>query len=89
MLAGVAPLPASSGAILRYRLNRSGDRALNRALYLAALSRMAHDPETKVYLARRLAEGKTKPEIRRGRVPWSSGNEGVVVMLSDGARAGR
>jgi transposase len=46
-------------------INRSGDRALNRALHLAVLSRMAHDPETKAYVARRLAEGKTKPEVRR------------------------
>jgi transposase len=65
MLAGVAPLQASSGTVLRYRLNRSGDRALNRALHLAVLSRMAHDPETRAYVARRLGEGKTKPEIRR------------------------
>jgi transposase len=65
MLAGVAPLQASSGTILRYRLNRSGDRALNRALHLAVLSRMSHDPETRTYVARRLGEGKTKPEIRR------------------------
>jgi len=65
MLAGVAPLQASSGTVVRHRLNRSGDRALNRVLHLAVLSRMAHDPETKAYVARRLAEGKTRPEIRR------------------------
>jgi len=65
MLAGVAPLPASSGTVVRYRLNRTGDRALNRALHLAVLSRIAYDDETKAYVARRLAEGKTKPEIRR------------------------
>jgi transposase len=52
MLAGVAPLQASSGTVVRHRLNRSGDRALNRPLHLAVLSRTAHDPET-------------KPEIRR------------------------
>ena len=65
MLAGVAPLQASSGAVIRHRFNRSGDRVLNYALHLAVLSRMAHDPETKAYVARRLAEGKTKPEVRR------------------------
>ena len=65
MLAGVAPLQASSGTVVRHRLNRSDDRALNRALHLAVLSRMAHDPETKADVARRLAEGKTRPEIRR------------------------
>jgi transposase len=65
MLAGVAPLQASSGMITRHRLNRSGDRALNQALHLAVLSRMAHDPETRAYVTRRLTEGKTKAEIRR------------------------
>ena len=65
MLAGVAPLQASSGTILRYRPNRSGDRAPNRALHLAVPSRMSHDPEPRTYVARRLGEGKTKPEVRR------------------------
>ena len=31
-LPGVAPIPASSGQVVRHRLNRSGDRRLNRAL---------------------------------------------------------
>jgi len=65
MLAGVAPLPASSGTVVRSRLNRTGDQALNRALHLAVLSRIAHDNKTKADVARRLAEGTTKPEIRR------------------------
>jgi transposase len=39
MLAGTAPIPASSGKTVRYRLNRSGDRQLNRALHTVALSR--------------------------------------------------
>ena len=64
-LAGAAPIPASSGQVVRHRLNRGGDRQLNRALHTIALSRLAHHPETKHYAARRTAEGKTPREIRR------------------------
>jgi transposase len=64
-LAGAAPIPASSGQITRYRLNRSGDRQLNRALHTIALSRLQHHPPTKIYAARRTAEGKTSREIKR------------------------
>jgi transposase len=64
-LAGVAPVPASSGRTVRHRLNRGGDRQLNRALHTIVLSRMTFDPETKAYAERRRAEGKTPREIRR------------------------
>jgi len=64
-LAGAAPIPASSGRIVRYRLNRGGDRQLNRALHTIALSRLAHHEETKRYATRRAAEGKTPREIKR------------------------
>lgn len=64
-LAGVAPIPASSGQTNRYRLNRSGDRQLNRALHTIVLTRLAHDPETRAYAERRRAEGKTRREIIR------------------------
>jgi transposase len=64
-LAGVAPLPASSGQTTRHRLNRGGDRQLNRALHTITLSRLSCHPETKAYATRRLTEGKTSREIRR------------------------
>ena len=64
-LAGAAPIPASSGQVTRHRLNRGGDRQLNRALHTIALSRLGHHQETKRYAARRQAEGKTPREIRR------------------------
>jgi transposase len=64
-LAGVAPIPASSGQTVRHRLNRSGDRQLNRALHTVALSRLQHHPDTKAYAARRTAEGKTRRDIKR------------------------
>lgn len=64
-LAGVAPIPASSGQTVRYRLNRCGDRQLNRALHTIVLSRLMHDQQTKQYAARRATEGKTPREIKR------------------------
>lgn len=64
-LAGVSPIPASSGNTTRHRLNRGGDRRLNRALHLATVVRMVHDPATRAYAERRKAEGKTSREIRR------------------------
>lgn len=64
-LAGVNPIPASSGNTTRHRLNRGGDRRLNRALHQATIVRMVRDPETRAYVERRLAEGKTRREIRR------------------------
>lgn len=51
--------------MIRHRLNRGGDRTLNRALHMVALSRMVHDPETKAYLEKRKAQGRTTKEIRR------------------------
>ncbi len=63
--AGTAPIPASSGNTKRHRLHRGGDRQLNRALHIIALSRARTDPATRVYLDRRHAEGKTKKEAIR------------------------
>ena len=64
-LAGTCPLPASSGRTVRHRLNRGGDRALNRAIHTIATVRMRDCPTTKAYIARRTAEGKTIREIKR------------------------
>jgi len=64
-LAGSAPIPASSGQTVRHRLNRGGDRQLNRALHTIVLSRLAHDDETKAYAAKRRAQGRTPREIKR------------------------
>ena len=64
-LAGVAPIPASSGQTTRYRLNRCGDRQLNRALHVIALTRLRYDPATRAYTERRRGEGKTDREIKR------------------------
>jgi transposase len=66
MLAGAAPIPATSGqATTRHRLNRYGDRQLNRALHTAVLSRLRYHPATQAYATRRTTEGKTPREIKR------------------------
>ena len=44
-LAGVNPIPASSGQVIRHRLNRGGDRQLNRALHTIVLARLRDDPQ--------------------------------------------
>ena len=64
-LAGVAPLPASSGQTTRHRLSRGGDRQLNRALHTIILQRRQHDPATQTYIERRVAEGKSRREATR------------------------
>lgn len=64
-LAGAAPIPASSGLTNRHRLNRGGDRQLNRALHTIVLTRSRIDPETRAYITRRLAEGKTLRDVKR------------------------
>jgi transposase len=65
MLSGTAPVPVSSGNTSRHRLNRLGDRQLNRALQVIAVTRMRSHPPTLAYTQRRIAEGKTKREARR------------------------
>ena len=64
-LAGTCPIPASSGNTVRHRLNRGGDRRLNRALTTIVIVRMRIDPTTRAYVARRRAEGRTTKEIMR------------------------
>jgi transposase len=64
-LGGTNPIPASSGRIVRHRLNRGGDRALNRAIHTIALTRIRSCPRTRAYVDRRTAQGKTSREIRR------------------------
>jgi transposase len=65
MLAGVAPIEASSGQVVRHRLNRGGDRQLNRALHTIVMIRQRYHQATKAYTTRRIAEGKSEREVRR------------------------
>ena len=64
-LCGVAPLEASSGKTIRHRLNRGGNRQANHALWRIVFTRMSSDARTRAYVTRRLAEGRSKPEIIR------------------------
>jgi transposase len=64
-LCGVSPLDASSGKNQRHRLNRSGDRQANSALWHIVITRMVYDPRTTEYIDRRIREGKTKKEAVR------------------------
>ena len=64
-LAGAAPIPASSGQTIRYRLDRTGDRKLNRALHQILVTRKRTHPATIAYIERRLQEGKTRREANR------------------------
>ena len=63
-LCGVAPIHASSGKTVRHRLNRGGNRQANHALWRIVFTRMGSS-STRLYVERRLAEGRSKPEIMR------------------------
>jgi transposase len=66
MLSGTAPIPATSGQVTeRHRLNRYGDRQLNRAIHTVVLCRVRYDEQTRAYVKRRTAEGKSPREIKR------------------------
>jgi transposase len=65
MLCGASPIQASSGKTTRHRLNRGGDRQANAALYRIVVVRLRWHQPTRDYMARRLAQGKTKKEIIR------------------------
>jgi transposase len=79
-LAGVAPVEASSGSVVRHRLSRCGDRQLNRALHTIVLTRIRQDPTTRAYLTRRTAEGKTPREIKRCLIGEVSASRSVWVV---------
>jgi len=64
-LAGAAPIPASSGQTIRHRLDRSGDRQLNRALHQIVVTRRRTHRPTTDYIERRIQEGKTRREATR------------------------
>ena len=85
-LCGVAPIEASSGKVVRHRLNRGGNREANRALYMICLSRMRRDQRTKEYVTRRTQEGKSKREIIRCLKRYVA-REAYRVLISCGAHS--
>jgi len=62
---GIAPIPVSSGQTNRHRLDRGGNRQLNTAIHRIAVTRARCHPETKAYIERKRAEGKTTREALR------------------------
>jgi transposase len=62
---GTAPIEASSGPRKRHRLNPRGNRKLNHAMHLIAVTQIAHDTAGRVYYDRKIAEGKTNKEALR------------------------
>jgi transposase len=64
-LCGSSPIDASSGLVVRKRLNRGGDRRANEALWRIVMVRMVSDPRTHRYVERRTKEGRSKREIIR------------------------
>jgi transposase len=84
---GVSPIEASSGKVVRHRLNRGGNREANRALYMICLARMRRDPRTQEYVARRTAEGKSKREIIRCLKRYIARETYRVLISCGGARS--
>jgi transposase len=64
-ISGCAPIPVSSGRSDRHRLDPGGNRQLNHAFHMLALTKLIHDPQTAVYLAKQRKNGKTNREAIR------------------------
>jgi transposase len=60
-----APIEASSGPRVRHRLTPRGNRQLNHALHMVAVTQVSHDTPGRVYYQRKLAEGKSSKEALR------------------------
>jgi transposase len=66
MYNGTAPIDVSSGGRITHRLNRRGNRRLNHALHMAAVTQISHHhSEGRAFFDRKIAEGKTKKEALR------------------------
>jgi transposase len=62
---GTAPVSASTSAKNLHRLNRNGNRQLNHALHVAAVTQVGHDTPGREYYRRKIAEGKTRKAALR------------------------
>jgi transposase len=71
-ISGCAPIPVSSGRTDRHRLDPGGNRQLNHAIHMLALTKILHDPRTAVYIAKQRRNGKTNKEAIRILKPTSS-----------------
>ena len=91
-LGGTNPIPASSGRIIRHRLNRGGDRALNRAIHTIALTRIRSCPRTRAYVQTTAAgPPRSRPCVVQGGRPLTGlrgalpGGRGQLGRQSHGA----
>ena len=73
MTCGVAPIPASSGKTQRFRFNRGGNRKLNNALHIVAVTQAREYPPARAYLERKRGEGKS----------WTEGTRSLKRHLAD------
>jgi transposase len=64
-ISGCAPIPVSSGRSDRHRLDPGGNRQLNHAFHMLALTRLMHDPQTAAYIQKQRERGKTNKEALR------------------------
>jgi transposase len=62
---GTAPIDASSGEVKRHRLNPRGNRQLNHALHVAAVTQVGHDTAGRAFYLRKIAEGHSRREALR------------------------
>ena len=83
---GTAPVQASSGKVVRHRLNPGGNRDANRALHVVAPNRMRRDPRTQEYVAKRTAEGKSKKEAMRCLKRYIARETYRAILLDAGVR---
>jgi transposase len=80
-LCGVAPIEASSGKVVRHRLNRGGNREANRALYMICLARMRRDRRTQEYVARRTAGEAWQEQARDHPLPQALRRQGDLPRV--------
>jgi transposase len=85
-LCGAAPVQASSGKVVRHRLNSGGNRDANRALHVVALNRLRREDRTQAYVARRTAEGKSKKEAMRCLKRYIARETYRAILLDAGVR---
>jgi hypothetical protein len=81
-LCGVAPIEASSGKVVRHRLNRGGNREANRALYMTCLARMRRDRRTQEYVARRTAGEAWQEQAGDHPLPQALRSQGGLPCAS-------
>lgn len=80
---GVMAAVASSGNTARHRLNRSGDRQLDRAFAVIVRTRMSFDPTTNDYVTRSRASGKIKPRHLPLHVRPAADHHGLTEPLEE------